>query len=73
MKVEPVFIGSCLKVIHDLREAGLSNYSIASVLTEIRAAAIIEHRIHLARIVQDNPPPFPTTSEVKDYLVELGS
>jgi hypothetical protein len=54
--VHPVFIAWAGKAIRTLQESNLNDALIASVVTEIRSAAIAEERLRMESLMAANPP-----------------
>lgn len=54
--VHPLFIAQARQAIRTLQESNLNDTLIASVVTEIRSAAIAEERLRVEALMTANPP-----------------
>jgi hypothetical protein len=66
--IDPVFISYCRQSIDDMRRHGMNDVIIACVLSEVRAAGILEERRRIAAIYKANPPDFRPSGEMKQAI-----
>lgn len=69
-KISHNFIIPCHQAIRSMREAGMNDYMIGCVLTEVRSAAITEERMRLDRLTREFPPYHATQGEMTAMMDE---
>lgn len=55
-----------------MRRAGLSDYMIGHIITDIRAATLDEERTRLETWMRDNPPDYGHPSNIKTEIERAG-
>lgn len=67
-KINHIFASVCRGAVADMRQAGMSDTTIACVVTEIRSAAIHEERLRLSTLLALNPPTHLSHTDMSEVL-----
>ncbi len=71
-EVGVIFFSWARSAIQELRNAGMTETFIVGVVSDIRAAAIHEERLRVEAIRKhEQPPHFPTFSQMRERIKEL--